>query len=48
MRPRYRFFPEGDACPPRLPSSRRLALALLVVVWTVALLAMLLYPSLRR
>lgn len=48
MRRHFAFFPPDDPYPRRLPTSRRALLALVVVLWTLALVAMLLYPSLRR
>ena len=44
---RYHFFPVDDPYPRRLPRARRVAVALLTLLATVALLVMLLYP-LRR
>jgi hypothetical protein len=48
MSRRYAFFATDDPSPARLPRNRRVVLALFVLVWSLALLAMLLYPSLRR
>lgn len=48
MTRRFAFFANDDPAPRRLPRSRRIVLALVVLVWSLALLAMLLYPSLRR
>jgi hypothetical protein len=39
---------ETPRCPPRLPRRQRIALAVVVLLWTIALVLLLIAPSLRR
>jgi hypothetical protein len=48
MSRRFALFAPNDPYPSRLPRRSRFVLAVLAVVWTLALVAMLLYPSLQR